>query len=152
MKNIEIKIQKLDHLKELSLPKHATLHSAGMDLLSAEEKDVVIKPMERKLIATGIAISLPDGFEAQIRPRSGLSIKHGITVINAPGTIDSDYTGEIKIPIINLSQESFVIERGMRIAQMIINHYYRASWDVVEILPQNDTRGDGGFGSTGTGV
>ena len=101
------------------------------------------------MIPTGIAISIPEGFEGQVRPRSGLAIKNGITVINAPGTIDSDYRGEIKVPIINLGDKDFIVERGMRIAQLIIARYEKIEWNLVEQLPQNTTRGDAGFGSTG---
>jgi dUTP pyrophosphatase len=149
MNKIGIIITKLNHLGNLPLPKHATEHSAGVDLMAAIEKNITLKPMERALIPTGIAIAIPNGFEAQVRPRSGLSIKHGITVINAPGTIDADYRGEIKVPIINLGQEDFVVENGMRIAQMIISQYYAIDWNIVDQLPESITRGNSGFGSTG---
>ena len=101
------------------------------------------------MVATGIAIAIPEGFEGQVRPRSGLAVKNGITVINAPGTIDSDYRGEIKVPIINLGDRDFIIERGMRIAQLVISKYEKIEWDLVEQLPENSSRGDAGFGSTG---
>ncbi len=146
---IEINIIKLDNFRDLSLPKHATAHSAGVDLLSAPDENMLVKPMERVLVPTGIAIAIPIGFEGQVRPRSGLSIKNGITVINAPGTIDSDYRGEIKVPIINLGDKDFVIERGMRIAQMIISQYHKINWCLVDNLPESTTRGSAGFGSTG---
>lgn len=149
MHKININIIKLDGYQDFPLPQHATLHSAGVDLIAATNKDLLIKPVERILVPTGIAISIPEGFEGQVRPRSGLAIKNGITVINAPGTIDSDYRGEIKVPIINLGDKDFIIESGMRIAQLIIARYERIEWDLVDQLPQNSTRGDGGFGSTG---
>lgn len=149
MHKININIIKLDGYQDFPLPQYATLHSAGVDLIAATNKDLLIKPVERILVPTGIAISIPEGFEGQVRPRSGLAIKNGITVINAPGTIDSDYRGEIKVPIINLGDKDFIIESGMRIAQLIIARYERIEWDLVDQLPQNSTRGDGGFGSTG---
>lgn len=149
MNEIKVSITKLDNFKSLSLPKHATADSAGVDLLSALDEDVLVKPLERVLIPTGIAIAIPAGFEAQIRSRSGLSIKYGITVINAPGTIDSDYRGEIKIPLINLGNKDFIVERGMRIAQMIISQYYKINWNLLDQLPESTTRGNAGFGSTG---
>jgi dUTP pyrophosphatase len=149
MKEIKIKIIRLKHLESLPLPKHATEHSAGLDLLAATYEDLLIKSSERVLVPTGIAIAIPDGFEAQVRPRSGLAVKYGITILNSPGTIDSDYRGEIKVPIINLGHKDFVIERGMRIAQMIISEYNKIGWQIVDILPESITRGDSGFGSTG---
>lgn len=145
---IDIQIKKLPHGENLNLPSYATEHSAGMDLLAAIEHDIVIKQGERKLIPTGIAIALPDGYEAQIRPRSGLALKNGITVLNTPGTIDADYRGEIGVILINLSNEDFTVSKGMRIAQMIIASYIRAN--LVLSTELNDTaRGSGGFGSTG---
>lgn len=144
-----ISITKLDHAKDLALPSYATEQSAGMDLLAAIESPVTLAPLERKLISTGIAIALPDGFEAQIRPRSGLALKNGISLVNAPGTIDADYRGEIGVIAINLSNEAFTIERGMRIAQMVIAPYTRAQFSEVIELPTSE-RGAGGFGSTGT--
>ena len=146
--NIEIYIKHLSHGSDLSLPSYATAQSAGMDLMAAVDTDVVIKKGERKLIATGIALALPEGYEAQIRPRSGLAFKHGITVLNAPGTIDADYRGEIGVILINLGDEDFVVTRGMRIAQIIIASYVHAGFTLVEDLSVT-TRGDGGFGSTG---
>ena len=145
----KINIIKLDHLKELPLPQHATIHSAGVDLIAAIDENLLIKPGNRTLVATGIAIAIPEGFEGQVRPRSGLAVKNGITVINAPGTIDSDYRGEIKVPIINLGDKDFTIERGMRIAQLVISKYEKIEWDLVKQLPENSSRGDAGFGSTG---
>lgn len=146
--NIEINIKQLVHGEGLNLPAYATYQSAGMDLLAAVDKDIVIKPNERKLIPTGIAIALPEGYEAQIRPRSGLALKNGITVLNTPGTIDADYRGEIGIILINLGNEDFVVSRGMRIAQMIIASYVKARFSLVEDL-DNTARGAAGFGSTG---
>ena len=130
------------------LPKYQTKQSAGVDLQAFIESDVVIKPMERVLIGTGIYIALPDGFEAMIRPRSGMAYKHGISVINTPGTIDADYRGEIGVILVNLSNEDFTIENGERIAQLIIAKHERADWVQVETLSETD-RGEGGFGSTG---
>ena len=132
----------------MDLPSFATHSSAGMDLYAAVRDNVTLMPMQRLLIPTGIAIALPDGFEAQIRPRSGLSLKHGITCLNTPGTIDADYRGEISVLLINLGQEPFIITRGMRIAQMIIGQYSRIEWEVVQSLDET-ARGVGGFGSTG---
>lgn len=145
----EIQIKKLPNLGELTLPFYATSASAGMDLVAAISEDIILKPMQRIAVPTGIAIALPEGFEAQIRPRSGLALKNGISIPNAPGTIDADYRGEICAIIINLSTEDFTITRGMRIAQMVIAKYTQASW--MEVTELNTTqRGTGGFGSTGT--
>lgn len=146
--NIEIYIKQLAHGKGLALPSYATEHSAGMDLIAAIENEVVIKKSERKLITTGIAIALPEGYEAQIRPRSGLALKHGITVLNSPGTIDADYRGEIGVILINFGDEDFVVTRGMRIAQMIFTSYAHANFTFVEDLSSTQ-RGEAGFGSTG---
>lgn len=149
MGKINIKIAKLKSYKDLQLPQYATIHSSGVDLLAAIYKSVTISPGERALISSGIAISIPEGHEGQIRPRSGLAIKHGITVINTPGTIDADYRGELKIPIINLSKNDFTIQRGMRIAQLIITKYETIRWNLVNKLSTHSTRGSCGFGSTG---
>ncbi len=130
------------------LPAYETGMSAGMDVRANLSEKMIINPGERKLIPTGLYIALPEGYEAQIRPRSGLAIKHGITVLNAPGTIDADYRGEIKVILINLSQEPFTIEDGDRIAQMIINKVEKAEWEPVEVLDETE-RGAGGFGHTG---
>ena len=150
MNNILVSVKKLDHYKELPLPSYATIDSAGMDLIAAipEKEPIELWPRERKLIPTGIAIALPKGFEAQIRPRSGLSIKNGITVINTPGTIDADYRGEIFVSLINLSETVFTITRGIRIAQIVIARYERINWNLTNNLDET-TRGSGGFGSTG---
>lgn len=131
-----------------ALPEYATAGSAGLDLRANLESSVVIAPLERKVIPTGLFIELPEGYEAQIRPRSGLAIKHGITVINSPGTIDADYRGEIMIGLVNLSGESFTINHGERIAQMVIARYEQAEWLEVSELSSSD-RGAGGFGHTG---
>ena len=130
------------------LPQFATEHSAGVDLRAFLNEKIVIKPLQRVMVPTGLFIELPHGFEAQIRPRSGLAAKHGITVLNTPGTIDADYRGEIKIILINLSDTDFVIENGDRICQMIINKYERFEWNPVNNLSETD-RGEGGFGHTG---
>jgi dUTP pyrophosphatase len=130
------------------LPKFETNRSAGMDLRAYLDTKTILKPMEIKMIPTGLFIELPDGYEAQIRPRSGLAAKHGITVLNSPGTIDSDYRGEIKVILINLSGTDFVIENGDRICQMIINKYERLNWKLVNEISDSE-RGIGGFGHTG---
>lgn len=143
-----VKIKKLENFLELTLPKYETLGSAGLDLLACINDDLVVKPGEIKLINTGIAIALEQGYEAQVRPRSGLALKNGITVLNSPGTIDSDYRGEICVILINHSKIDFVIKRGMRIAQMVISKYEQAQLELVEDLDQT-SRGKGGFGSTG---
>lgn len=131
-----------------ALPEYATGGSAGLDLRANLESSVVIAPLERKVIPTGLFIELPEGYEAQIRPRSGLAIKHGITVVNSPGTIDADYRGEIMIGLVNLSGESFTINHGERIAQMVIARHEQAEWLEVSELSSSD-RGAGGFGHTG---
>ena len=123
-------------------------HAAGTDLLAAVTDTVVLQPMQRALVETGISIALPVGYEAQVRPRSGLAAKHGVTVLNTPGTIDADYRGEIKVILINLGSEPFTIQRGDRIAQMIVAPVSRVSWEAVAQLPETQ-RGEGGFGSTG---
>ena len=130
------------------LPKYESAHAAGLDLRANISEEVLLKPLERVLVKTGLFIELPVGFEAQVRPRSGLAFKKGITVLNTPGTIDADYRGEIGVILINLSNENFVIEDGERIAQMVIARHESASWDEVEVL-NNSERGSGGFGHTG---
>lgn len=130
------------------LPEYSTAHAAGMDLRANLNEDVVIESFERKLIPTGLFIELPVGYEAQVRPRSGLAIKKGITVLNSPGTIDADYRGEIMVILINLSAEKFVIQHGERIAQMIVASHETVNWEKVEILDDTE-RGEGGFGHTG---
>lgn len=131
-----------------ALPQYATSQSAGIDLRANLSDAVTLKPMERKLIPTGLFIELPEGYEAQIRPRSGLALKHGITVLNTPGTIDADYRGEIGVILINLSNEDFTIEHGERICQMVIARHEQAEWIEVEELNETE-RGAGGFGHTG---
>ena len=130
-----------------NLPAYETAHAAGMDLRADIEEAVQLKPMERKLIPTGLFIELPEGFEAQIRPRSGLAFKHGIGIVNSPGTIDADYRGEIKVLLINFSTEIFEINAGDRIAQMVVARHETVNWDEVEVLNET-TRGEGGFGHT----
>jgi dUTP pyrophosphatase len=130
------------------LPAYSTELSAGMDLRASLKEAVVLKPLERKLIPTGLFVEIPAGFEAQIRPRSGLALKKGITVLNSPGTIDADYRGEVGIILINLSNEDFVIENGERICQMIIASHETVKWNLVEKLEETE-RGQGGFGHTG---
>ena len=130
------------------LPKYETLLSAGMDLYANIDENLLLKPMQRVLIKTGLFIALPDNYEAQIRPRSGLAYKNGVTVLNSPGTIDADYRGEIGVILINLSEENFVVTDGERIAQMIVAPHTRVQWRVVEELSITE-RGKGGFGSTG---
>jgi dUTP pyrophosphatase len=146
---ITISVTRLPHAQDLALPAYATEHSAGMDLLAAVKEPVTLDTGERALIPTGLSIALPDGYEAQIRPRSGLALKNGVSLVNAPGTIDADYRGEIGVIVINFGWEPFTIERGMRIAQMVIAPYTRAQFSEVVELPSSD-RGEGGFGSTGT--
>ncbi len=145
MEKVKIKIvNKSKH----DLPKYETEHSAGMDLKANIEKSIIIKSLERVVIPTGLYIELPEGYEAQIRPRSGLALKYGITILNSPGTIDADYRGEIKVILINLSNSEYEIKDGDRICQMIISKHEKVEWNEVEIL--NDTeRGAGGFGHTG---
>jgi len=143
-----IPLRRLPHGEGLPLPAYATASSAGVDLMAAVAADVVLPPGGRALIPTGIAIALPDGVEAQVRPRSGLALKHGITVLNAPGTIDADYRGEVGVILINLAQAPFTIRRGERIAQMVVAPCGQAQWHTVDALPES-MRGDGGFGSTG---
>jgi dUTP pyrophosphatase len=131
-----------------ALPSYETDASAGMDLRANIDESITLKPLERTIVKTGLFIALPVGFEAQVRPRSGLSAKKGITVLNAPGTVDADYRGEIGVILVNLSNENFVINDGERIAQMVIAKHERANWEEVEVLSETK-RGSGGFGSTG---
>ena len=131
-----------------ALPAYETIHAAGMDLRANINTPIELKPLERKLIPTGLFIELPVGYEAQIRPRSGLGFKHGVTVLNSPGTIDADYRGEVKVILVNLSNEIFIINDGERIAQMVIAKHEQAEWNVVQQLAETE-RGAGGFGHTG---
>ncbi len=146
---LSLRVKRLPHGEDLELPSYETTGAAGMDLRAAVEGPVTLAPSERMLVPTGLAIELPANHEAQVRPRSGLSIKHGVTVINAPGTIDEDYRGEVKVPLVNLGDEPFEITRGMRIAQMVIAPVTRLSVEEASELSSSD-RGEGGFGSTGT--
>lgn len=130
------------------LPAYATSQSAGMDLRANIESPITLHPMERTLVPTGIRIELPEGYEAQVRPRSGLALKHGITVLNTPGTIDSDYRGELKVLLVNLSNDDFVVNAGERVAQMVIVRHETATWEEVEVLDETE-RGEGGYGHTG---
>jgi dUTP pyrophosphatase len=139
---------KIVNKSDNELPAYSTKLSAGMDLRASLTESVVLKPLERKLIPTGLFIELPEGYEAQIRPRSGLALKKGITVLNSPGTIDADYRGEIGIILINLSAEEFVIENGERICQMVVASHETVQWNLVEKL-EDTARGEGGFGHTG---
>lgn len=146
---LAVSIHRLPHGADLALPRYETLGAAGMDLLAAIAEDVTLAPGERRIVPTGLAIALPHGVEAQVRPRSGLAAKHGVTVLNAPGTIDADYRGEIGVILINLGDAPFIVTRGMRIAQMVVARHDIAQWIEVNELPPTD-RGAGGFGSTGT--
>ncbi len=148
MSETTVAITVLPHAEDLGLPAYATEHAAGMDLCAAVPNDVVIEPGKRTLIPTGLKIALPEGYEAQVRPRSGLALKHGITLLNSPGTIDADYRGEVGVILANLGSEAFTVTRGMRIAQMVVAKYKRVQWQEVAELPESE-RGTGGFGSTG---
>ncbi|MFO1519328.1 MAG: dUTP diphosphatase [bacterium] len=136
------------HSDGIELPQYMTEHAAGMDLRAACDKDLLLEPGQRKLVPTGFAIALPEGYEAQIRPRSGLALKQGVTCLNSPGTIDADYRGEVGVILINLGQEPVVIHRGDRIAQMVIHSVERAEWKESDSLAES-SRSGGGFGSTG---
>jgi len=149
MSEVKVKLLPLEHAVGLQLPTYATEQSAGMDLSAALEEAIELGSGERALIPTGLSIALPPGYEAQIRPRSGLAIKNGVTVLNSPGTIDADYRGEIKVVLINHGKEAFTVERGMRIAQMVVERYETVGWKVVNTLEESE-RGEGGFGSTGS--
>jgi dUTP pyrophosphatase len=140
---------KVINQSEHALPEYATILSAGLDLKANLSESILLKPLQRLLIPTGLFIELPAGFEAQIRPRSGLAFKHGLTVLNSPGTIDADYRGEIKVLLVNLSETDFIVNNGERIAQMVIAKHEQIIWEPVIQLEKSD-RGAGGFGSTGT--
>ena len=148
MTNVTVSIKRRSGCEDISLPSYETAGSAGMDIAAAVEDDVVIGPGERSLIPCGFSMALPPGYEAQVRPRSGLAVKHGVSLVNAPGTIDSDYRGEVKVPVINHGSEPFTVTRGMRIAQMIVAPVSRTEFVEVEELPVT-ARGEGGFGHTG---
>ncbi len=145
-----IEVKPLPHFEGLALPAYETASAAGMDLRAAigEGEDIVLAPMQRDMVPTGLSMAIPHGYEVQIRPRSGLAAKHGITCLNTPGTIDADYRGEVKIILINLGSEPFVIKRGERIAQMVVSPVTQGVWKEVDELSSTD-RGTGGFGSTG---
>ncbi len=139
---------KVINRSRFDLPRYATPLSAGMDVRANIDEAVVLRPLERAMIPTGLSIELPEGYEMQIRPRSGLAAKHGITVLNSPGTIDADYRGEIRVILVNLSNEEFRIEAGERIAQMVVARHKQVEWELAEELAESE-RGEGGFGSTG---
>jgi dUTP pyrophosphatase len=146
---LTIPLMVLPHGQGLELPAYATEHAAGMDLRAAVTEPLLLKPLERALVPTGLSLAIPAGYEGQIRPRSGLALKHGLTCLNSPGTIDADYRGEVKVLLVNLSAEPFSIARGERIAQMVISAHATAQWSAVDALPATG-RGEGGFGHTGT--
>jgi dUTP pyrophosphatase len=147
---VTVALKRLAHAAGLPLPEYATADAAGMDLVAAVMNAVTLAPGERGLIPTGLAIALPPGYEAQVRPRSGLALKHGVTLLNSPGTIDADYRGEVGVILVNLGQAPFTVERGLRIAQMVVAPVTRVTWHETEALPDT-ARGIGGFGSTGVG-
>ena len=147
LKIINMKVQ-IVNKSAFPTPAYATEKSAGMDLKANIDEPLTLGPLERALVPTGLYIALPDGTEAQVRPRSGLAAKHGISVLNAPGTVDADYRGEVKVILVNLSNEPFVVNPGERIAQLVVAKYEKVEWDEVEVLDQTE-RGAGGFGSTG---
>lgn len=149
MTQVEISVTRLPHNADLPLPVYETAQSAGMDLAAAVDAPLTLAPGERAMVPTGLAIALPAGYEAQVRPRSGLAAKNGVTVLNTPGTVDADYRGEVKVILVNLGETAFEIERGMRIAQMVIAPVTQARFAEVDTLPET-ARGTGGFGSTGT--
>ena len=146
-----VRVRRLDHNRDLPLPRYETAGAAGMDLVAANPADgpVALAPSQRALIPTGLVIQLEPGYEAQVRPRSGLALKHGLTVLNSPGTIDADYRGEVQVILVNLGEEPVTIARGMRIAQLVLAPVTRGGLDVATTLPAS-ARGSGGFGSTGT--
>ena len=146
--SLNVKVRRLDHGAGLGLPAYQTDQAAGMDLCAAIDEALAMAPGDRAMVPTGVAIALESGFEAQVRPRSGLAAKHGVTVLNSPGTIDADYRGEIKVILINLGTENFEIVRGDRIAQLVVHPVTRVSWHEVDEL-EDSARGDGGFGSSG---
>jgi dUTP pyrophosphatase len=145
---VRVLLQRLPHGRDLPLPLYKTEHAAAMDLGAAVHEPLVIAPGERALVPCGFAIALPEGYEAQVRPRSGLASGHGVTVVNAPGTIDADYRGEVKVALVNLGREPYVVERGARVAQLLVAPVLRVEWDEAQDLPQS-RRGAGGFGHTG---
>jgi dUTP pyrophosphatase len=148
--HLGIAVRRLANGGDLPLPAYASTAAAGMDLLAAVEAEVTLEPGARALIPTGIEIALPEGYDGQIRPRSGLALRHGVTVLNAPGTIDADYRGEVGVVLVNLGQAPFTVTRGMRIAQLVVAPVAKVGWQEVQTLPDSG-RGAGGFGSTGIG-
>jgi dUTP pyrophosphatase len=148
MSGVPVRVKQLEHGAHLPLPQYQTALSAGMDLMAAIAEPVTLAPGERRLVPTGLAIALPDGYEAQIRPRSGLALKHGISIVNAPGTVDADYRGEVSVLLINLGQAPFVVETGARIAQMVVAPVSQVVWQATDDLDET-ARGAGGYGSTG---
>ena len=146
--SMTLKLKRLDHADGIAPPAYETTGSAGMDIRAAVEVPMTLSPGKRALVPTGFIFEIPEGYEAQIRPRSGLAFKHGITCLNTPGTIDSDYRGEVKVLLVNLGDEDFLIERGMRIAQVVIAPVTQMSVTVVDVVAETE-RGSGGFGSTG---
>ena len=147
-KSVAVSIRVLEHGEGLPLPAYQTGGSAGCDLRAAVTDPVVVSPGTRALIPTGVCIALPEGYEAQVRPRSGLAVRHGLTVVNAPGTIDSDYRGELKVGLINLGEDPFTVQRGERVAQLVVAPVSRVAWELHTELADTN-RGEGGFGSTG---
>lgn len=147
VEELPVAVMRLPGTDDLPLPAYMTPQAAGMDLLAAVGEEVVLLPGERRLIPTGLAIALPEGYEAQVRPRSGLALRQGVTLLNAPGTIDADYRGEIGIVLINHGQEPFAVRRGDRVAQLVIQRVCRVAWSLLASLPETD-RGAGGFGHT----
>ncbi|MGI4880040.1 MAG: dUTP diphosphatase [Janthinobacterium lividum] len=147
---IAIDVEIMRHGDGLDLPAYATAGAAGMDVVAAVDRDLVIAPGGRAAVPTGLKLAIPDGYEVQVRPRSGLALKHGLTVANAPGTIDSDYRGELKVLLANLGDAAVTITRGMRIAQLVVAPVVRGRWVAVDALADDTVRGSGGFGSTGS--
>ena len=149
---VRVPVERLPHGRDLPLPAYATPGAAGLDLLAAlpEERPLTLRPLERALVPTGLRLALPEGFEAQVRPRSGLALRHGLTVLNAPGTIDSDYRGEVAVLLVNLGSEPVTIRRGERIAQLVLAPVSRLAWEERSVEVAETGRGSGGFGSTGT--
>ena len=151
MRSVRIPVRRLAHAAALPLPSYATPDSAGLDLMAAIDRPVTLPPGGRAMIPTGIALALPQGHEAQVRPRSGLAARHGVTLLNAPGTIDADYRGEVAAILINLGEEAFTVEPGMRVAQLVVAPVVTVDWAETDDLPES-LRGEGGFGSTGVRV
>ncbi|HWJ54955.1 MAG TPA: dUTP diphosphatase [Vicinamibacterales bacterium] len=146
---LDVRVRRLAHGRDLALPTAASPASAGLDLRAAVEADLVLEPGARTVVPTGLVLELPAGCEGQVRPRSGLALRHGVTVLNSPGTIDPDYRGEVQVLLVNLGQEAFVIRRGERIAQLVVARFERLAWVEVDSVAASE-RGSGGFGSTGT--